>query len=404
MNVAIEELGACQKKLTIQIAQEDVKKEFETVIRDIRKNVVLPGFRKGKASISTIKRKFRKDIATQVKETLIETSLKDALTDNDISPVGTPKIDYKSIAVVENQPVEYVVEIEAFPAIELQEYKGVDITKKRATEATEDQIQERLTALQRNNAVNEPVEDEHVIVDNDSVALTFQRTVDGELIDEEKQTATVWLGVDSIFPEFRENLPGKKKGDTLEFPITYPEDFQDKKFAGKVAQFAVEITNIENVILPELDDEFAKDLEEESLDALKAKIAEEIKAQQERFFLTEAKNNVIRKIAEAYDFEVPPSLLENQKKNNPNQDEAELIHQLRAGILLGRIQEKEDIQISDEDLDAAIANMAAQHQVPLAMMKSYMESQNGLDQLRRELRETKTLDFLYEHASVAEED
>ena len=111
MNVAIEELSPCQKKLKIQLSAEEVNKEYQTVVQDLRKNVAIPGFRKGKASISTIKRRFAKEIKSDVKEKLLERSLKDALTQQNISPVGKPSLDVKNVTVAENQPVEICFQI-----------------------------------------------------------------------------------------------------------------------------------------------------------------------------------------------------------------------------------------------------------------------------------------------------
>lgn len=404
MNVTIEELGACQKKLTISLPPEEVNKEFQAVIQDLRKKVVVPGFRKGKASISTIKRRFRKEIAKEVKEKLIESSFRDALVEQQISPIGTPAIDYKNIKVAENQPVEYVAEIEFLPAVDINDYKGIEITKKRPVEPTEDDVQQHLAALQRQNAVNEPVDDDHVIVDNDNVTVTVQRTLDGQLLEETPQQISLWLGVDNVLPEFRQHLFGRKKGEHIEFPLTYPEDFQDSKVAGKTVQCSVDILNVENVVLPELDDEFAKDLEEDSLDALKAKIITGMKEQQEHSLVAAAKNHILMKLAETHEFEVPPSLIKDQKKQAPDKDEAEILKMLRAGIILRRIQEIEDMTVSETELEEAIERMAMQNQVPVAAMKSYLEQQNGLEQVQTELRESKTLDFLYEHAYVVEED
>jgi trigger factor len=403
MNVAIEELGACQKKLTVSLSPEEVNKEFQTVIQDIRQKVTVPGFRKGKASVSTIKRRFGKEIAQDVKEKLVETSLKDALVEHHISPVGTPTIDYKNIHVTENQPVEYVAEIESFPVLDL-DYNGVEITMKRPAEPTAEEIQQQLTALQRQNAINEPVDEDHIIVENNNITVAFQRSLDGQPLEESKQQTSFWLGVDNIFPEFRQNLFGKKKGDgDIHFSLTYPPDFQDQRVAGKTVEFLVDILNVEKVILPELDDEFARDLEEESLEALKAKIARHITEQRERDLKAEAKHRILMKLAELHEFEVPPSLLKEQKKHFPDQDEADILKRLRAGILLNYIQEQENIIVSDTELQEAVEAMAAQNQMPVAAMRSYLEQHHGLEQIQTDLRESKTLDFLYEQAHVAEE-
>lgn len=405
MNVVVEELGSCQKKLTIQLSIEEVSKEFRTVVQDLRKNVTLPGFRKGKASVSTIKRRFRRQINDQVKENLLETSLKDALLEQELNPVGSPSIDVKSIKVSENQPVEYVAEVEFWPSIEVDDYKGVEITRTKAPETSEEQITEALEALRRQNAIHEPVDDDHVIVDNDSVTVNYQRTLDGEAFGEAVENVSFWLGVEQVLPELAENVFGKKKGDHVDFSVQHGEDAPDKSLAGKTLDFSVDIDNVENVVLPELDDEFAKDLEQESLESLKERISQNIQHRVEQGLVAETKNRLLLKIAEGYDFEVPPSLVKDQKKASPDKEDDEILKMLQAGIVLAKIQNKEDMTVTDEEIDAAIENMAMQQQVSVAAMRSFLSNQgNGLEQLRSNIGESKALDFLYEHANVVEEE
>ncbi|PIE34075.1 trigger factor [candidate division KSB3 bacterium] len=405
MNVAVEELGACQKKLTIHVPVDEVNKQYQDVVRDIRKNVALPGFRKGKASISTIKRRFQKQIHDEVKEKLLETSFRDALIEKDIAPVGTPDIDVKSIKVVENAPVEYVAEVEFWQPFDVENYKEVEISKKNAPETSEEQIAETLEALQRQNAYHEPVEDGHVIVDNDSVTVNYQRSLDGVLYGEAVENVSFWLGVDQHFPELADHVFGKQKGDHVDFSVTYEEDAPNKNLAGKTLDFAVDIVNVEKVVLPELDDEFAKDLEEESLETLRQKIADNLKAQAERNLVVDAKNRLLMKIAEDYSFDIPPSLISSQKKATPDKEDEEIIKMLRAGAVLAKIQQKEGISVSDTEVDEAIATLSMQQRLPAATMKSFLASQpDGIERLRGDIRESKTLDFLYENAKVVEEE
>ena len=405
MNVAVEDLGVCQKKLTIQLSADEVNKEFQTVIQDIRRNVALPGFRKGKASLSTIKRRFRRQINEEVKEKLLEKSLKDALVEQKIAPVGTPSLDVKSIKIAENKELEYVTEVEFWPEFELQEYKGIEISKKKAPKTTEEQVNETLEALRRQNATHEPVEDDHIIVDNDSVTVNYQRSLEGEPFGEPVKGASFTLGVDQVFPELTENIFGKKKGEHIEFSTSYGEDAPNKDLAGKTLDFSVDIVNVEKVVLPELDDEFAKDLEEESLETLKEKIAENIKERAEFELVADAKNRLLLKMAEAYDFDVPPSILENQKKTYPDKEDDELIKMIRAGLLLAKIQEEEKIEVSDEEVNSAIERMAMGQGLPVAALRQYLTNQpNGLDRITSDIRESKTQDLLYEYATIVEED
>ncbi|PID57035.1 trigger factor [candidate division KSB3 bacterium] len=405
MNVVVEELGACRKKLTVQLSADEVNKEFQTVIQNVRKSVALPGFRKGKASLSTIKRRFRRQIHDEVKEKLLENSLKDALVEQKLSPSGTPSVDLKSIKVSENKALEYAAEIEFWPEFDLQDYKGLEISKKRAAETTDEQIHEALDELRRQNATHEPLDETHVIVDNDNVTVDYQRSLEGEPFGEPVKGVSFVLGVDQVFPELSENVFGKHKGDRVEFSTTYSEDAPNKSLAGKTLDFSMQIVNVEKVVLPELDDEFAKDLEEESLEELRQKIAENIKSRAELNLVADAKNRLLLNMAESYDFDVPPSILEAQKKTYPDKEDAELVNMVRAGLLLAKIQEQEGIEVSDEEVDAALERMATGQGLPVAVLRQYLTSQpNGFDRIISDIRESKTQDFLYEHAKVVEED
>jgi trigger factor len=196
---------------------------------------------------------------------------------------------------------------------------------------------------------------------------------------------------------------GRCKGDEVTFPITFPEDIQDKDMAGKTVDFTVKIVDVEKVVLPELDDEFAKDLEEETLDDLKKKIKEDIRDRLERNAIQATKHEILMKLADKYVFDIPPSLLSEQKKNYPDKDDEELNKMLRAGIILSKIEAQENITVGNDEIDAHIQQVATQNHLPVAAMRNFLAQQGDLERLRNELLESKTLDFLFEHANLLEE-
>jgi trigger factor len=215
---------------------------------------------------------------------------------------------------------------------------------------------------------------------------------------------TIWLGVDPILPEFHSNILGKHAGDVVTFPVTYGEDFSNKELAGKTVEFSVEIVSVERVILPEIDDEFAKDLEQETLDDLKKRIEDDLKVRLEHDIIEASKHEILMKLADANVFDLPPSLINEQKKNYPDREEEELTKMLRAGIILTKIQIQENIEVTDDEVDARIQHIATQNQVAVAAMRNYLAQQGGLERVRNDLLEAKTLDFLYEHANLKEEE
>jgi len=402
MNVEIEELNPCQKKLKIQLSTEEVNKEYQTVVQDLRKDISIPGFRKGKASISTIKRRFSREIKNKVKEKLIKHSLNEALVEHNISPVGTPTLDVKNIKIAENQPIEYDVEVEVIPLIEITDYKGVGIAKPSVDEVSENSITQAIEVLQRENAINEPVDDDYRISDNDSVTLNYRMSLDGEPLGKPVENKTIWLGVDSVIPEFQQHMLGQKKGDHVVFSVHYGDDVQDKTLAGKTIEFTVDIVDVEKVSLPDIDDEFARDLEEESLDSLKKNLEQRIKAQLEQDAIAATKNQILMKLAETHVFDIPPFLIKEQKKKYPDKEEEEIKKMLRAGIIISKIQTQENISVTDEEVETTIEKLAMQNQTSVAAMKGYISKHGGIERIQSDLLEDKILDFLYAHAQLVE--
>jgi trigger factor len=186
--------------------------------------------------------------------------------------------------------------------------------------------------------------------------------------------------------------------------VQYREDFWDKNLAGKTVEFVVDIVNVEKVVLPAIDDEFAKDLEQESLEALKKKLEQDIKNRLEQEAIAAAKNRILMKLAETHVFEVPSSLVKDQKKKYPDKEEEEIKKMLRAEIILTKIQEQENISAAEEEVEAMVEKLAMQNQMPVAAMKGYLSEHGGLERIRSDMLETKTLDFLYEHAQLGEEE
>jgi len=404
MNVAVEALNSCQTKLSIQLSTEEVDKEYQSVLRTIRKDVTLPGFRKGKASVSTVRRRFSREIKNQVKENLLESSLKDALVQEKISVIGTPELDVKKISFPEHQDTEYEVTVEHLPPIDITEYTGVEIAKPVTPDVPEENIAWTLEGLRRQNAVNEPIDDEqHRVSENDSLTIDYAISLDGEPVGEPTKNYTFWLGVDPILPEVRDHVMGRMKGDEVAFPVTYGEDFNDPQVAGKTVDYTVNIVNIEKVAVPELDDEFARDLEEESLDDLKKKVEANIKARMEHDAIQATKHRILAKLADKYVFDIPPSLLSEQKKNNPDKEDDELCTMIRASIILSTIRAQEKITAEPDEVDLHIQQLAQQNQMPVATLRDFLDKQDGLERIRGDIMEVKTLDFLYENANLVED-
>jgi len=336
--------------------------------------------------------------------------------------VGTP--DIKDVHFHDGEPLRFKAEFEVVPAIELQEYKGVEVPY-HDPEVTAEDVAQRIEELRQAKADYSNV-DPRPIEDGDFAVVSLE-TVSGAgaEADPVKQDETVLeIGGKDTFPAFSENLRGTSPGDEKEFSVPYPEDYGNKRLAGKTVAFQAKVKGIRKKELPELNDDFAQDLGDyRNLDELQEAIRKNIFAQRQYEAQQAAKEKIVEKLVAEHDFPVPEVFVERQIRNRVEQSLRALasegvdpnnlkldwakvketqrekaVHEVKASLLLSKVAEREAIHATREEVDREVERIARQQREPVAAVQMRFEKDGTLGRIASHIQTEKTLNLLFEHA------
>jgi trigger factor len=404
----------------------DVESETGKVVTSFQQRAKLPGFRPGKAPATLIRKQFQNDIRQQVLENLIPRFLDKKVKEEDLHVVGRP--DITKVKFDQGQPLEFTAEFEVAPEVELQEYKGLTVPY-REPEASDEDVMQRIDAIRERKAeyINidpRPLEDGDFAV----VSLVTIGGVEGDPVKQDE--IMIEIGGASTVQGFTEGLRGASPGEQREFDVSYPEDYGQEKLAGRTVRFHAAIKGVRHKELPELNDEFAKDLGDyQNLEELKEVIRKTIFSERQYEAQQEAKNKLVEALVDLHDFPVPEAFVDRQIQNrleqtlrsleSQGQDIKKLkldwqkikdtqrdkaVREVRASLLLGKVSERESINATRDEVDREVERIAKQQREPLAAVKFRMEKDGSLNRIASHIQTEKTLNFLFEHArKVADE-
>src|SRR3990172_8529155 len=270
MKVNVESLSNTEMKVEVFIPKEEVTGKIEEVFKELERDAKIKGFRPGKAPRRVIEAAYGSYIFEEVSSRLVSQSFEKALEEVSIIPISRPRITKDKIE--RDKEFHYTAVFEVIPEFEVKDYTGIEL-KKEKREVKEEDLALVLNQLRERGAQAKPIGEDREVRTGDYLIIDYVGVVDGKPIKDLKaKDAQVIVGDKRLMAEFEDNLIGIKKGEEKEFEITYPEDFQMKDVAGKKVKFTVTVKEILERILPELDDEFSKDLGEENLEGLKKRI------------------------------------------------------------------------------------------------------------------------------------
>ena len=375
-------IEGCKHELEISIPLEEVEQETGRVLENVKKRARIPGFRPGKVPASLIRKQFEGEIRQQVLDTLIPKYLQRQFEAEDLRVVGTPNIS--DVHFHPGEPLRFKAEFEVVPDIELKDYKGLSVVY-HDPEITDADVDRRLEELREARAeyVNvdpKPVEDGDYAV----VALESTGGVEGPPVKNDEMV--LHIGSDDTFEAFSTNLRGVSPGDEKEFEVTYPADYGQNRLSGKTVRFRAQLKGIRRKELPELNDEFAKDMGDYlNLDELRDAVKKSLLAQRQFEAQQEAKNKLIESLVDMHDFPVPEAFVENQLKNRVEQQLRALagegvdpeslkldwkkvketqgekaLREVKASMLLSRIAEREAIAATRDEVDREVERLARQ--------------------------------------------
>lgn len=411
----------CKHALEVTVPPDAVEQETERVITKIRGRAKIPGFRPGKAPTSMVRTRFADEIRKEVMEALIPRHLYQQIEAEGLHVVGTP--DVSDVHFHAGEPLTFKAEFEVLPEFELQEYRGLEV-EYHDLETTEEEINSTLERIREKHAVYRNL-DPRPLADGDIAVVRLESKVTPPGVEPIRQDElTVEIGGDDTIPAFTENLRGASPGETREIEVAYPEDYGEARLAGNKVLYHVEVLGLRSKELPELNDELAKDEGDfRDLAELRDRIRSELEAAKRDEAQRGAKNKIVEKLVDLHDFPVPETLVHRQINANVERslrslaergiDPAKLkldwnkiqeteqprsIREIKAGLVLEKIAAQEHIRPANEEIDRQVQLYARQTGQPFAAARAKLVEQGALDRIATQIRNEKTLQFLFEQA------
>jgi len=414
-----------KREISVEIPADEVARETEAIIQKYQKMARLPGFRRGHVPASIIKQRFKEDLKSDIVEALVPRYFRKEAEKLGMIPVSQPRVT--DLHIHEGEPLRFKASFEILPEIKVEGYKELRADKPEIVVKDED-VEEALNSLREQHATFTSVEG-RPLADGDFA----QSAMDGKPKDNDGTAKPVHMdevlieiGGKNTVPEFTTNLRGANAGEEREFEVAYPADATDKRLAGKTFVYTVKVHAIKHKNLPDLNDDFAKELGEfSSLDQVRKQIRENIEAERKHTAEREAKDKLVAELVKRNDFEVPESLIDRQidirlerglralaaqgmkvedmkKMDLPRlragqRDQA--VQDVKSSLLLERIAEQEGIGVAEEELQREIAALAQQSKQTPEAVRARLTQDGGLDRIRNRIRSEKTLDFLYHQSA-----
>jgi len=428
----------CTREMVIDVPAAEVSAAYRNVTANYRRYAKIPGFRPGKVPDNVIRRRFAAEIRKEVIDTLLAQRFNKSVAELGIRPVGQPQVT--ELTVEDGSPLHVKAVFEFIPSFSIEGYQKITVDKPSA-EITEEEFKREIEQLRESHATIEPVEENRALKNGDWAQISYKGQVQGEAAAPASESESgasapeasdsdsvsgedtlVEIGGKETVEAFTNALRGSKPGQELKVEVIYPTEFSDTRLAGKTVAYEVQVKAIKKRILPDLTDDFAKELGHyESYADLESRVREYLSNRKRRAVESQTKDRLFAALVERYTFPVPESLVQEQvdarlerglralaaqgmsTDQMRNLDFARLrtvqrdgaLLEVKTNILLDRIAGEENISISDEEMDKELQLAAIQSREPLDSLKVRLQKDGGLARLREQLRRDKTASTLY---------
>ncbi len=408
--------------MEIEIPPEVVKKRLNAVAIQLQRRVRLPGFRPGKAPISFIQQKFRDDIRSEVLQELVPEYVRVRAQEQSWEPVGNPSVT--EVQFADDTALRFKATVEVLPEFQLGNYEDLSVPLEES-KVSEEEVVKSLDRLREQAATYVNLE-ARPLQEGDFASIGFEGISPGKDSTPVKvEEVLCEIGGANTMKEFTENLKGAQLGEERKFEVAYPPEFNDPRLAGKTVAYKVKVLGLKKKILPELNDDFAREMGEfASLDALRQRVQDELGKAKREEAEQNAKSQLRQKLVELHDFPVPESMVERQlerrverlrrqlaaqgidlkslqmdwKKLRASQQESAL-QEVKSALILEKIAEKEKIEAEEADIEEEIGKIAAASQQTAAMIRSRLTKEGALDKIRARIRIEKALDIIFRKVS-----
>jgi trigger factor len=433
MNVEIEELSPCRRKLSIEIPAEEVTKEFDEALATYAQNVALPGFRPGKAPKQLVKSRYKKEILGRLRDHLLPKSYHETIQEQKLNVLTILEMD-EDIEVKEGEPLAYSITVDIRPEIQMPEYKGMKLTRE-SEEVKDEEVDARIESLREQRAEFDEVTDRPV-ARGDMAQIDFKGSLQGQPLEEAEPEAKglgegkdFWMqGSDEAFiPELGLGLAGLSIGDNEKIKATFPADFVVKNLQGKEVEFEVTVKAIRARKLPELDEAFFESLGVKSEKDFRKQIIDSLEAEKDRAANGKLRAAIENELLGNVDIELPESLVADatqqqiqriaEDMQKGGMEEEQLMEQkdqiletakqvaerqVKLRLILQEIAGKEEIAVSDADLKREMQMMAYAYSMQADELERRLKENNQLDDLRGDIVCRKVLQLIQDEAVIAD--
>ncbi|MFD1362178.1 trigger factor [Lentibacillus salinarum] len=424
MSAKWEKQEGNQGILTIEVSADEFDKALDQAFKKVVKDVQIPGFRKGKVPRNIFEKRFGVESLYQdAVDIVLPDAYTKAVEETGIEPIEQPEVDIEEIE--KGKDLIFKATVNVKPEVTLGDYKGLEV-EEQSVDVTDEDVDHEIEH-QREHHAELIVKEAGNIEEGDTVVMDFEGFIDGEPFEGGKgEDFSLEIGSGQFIPGFEEEMVGKALGEETDINVTFPEDYHAEHLAGKEAVFSVKIHDVKTKELPELDDEFAKDVDEEveTLDELKEKKKEELHSQREQDAENQKRETLIEKASDNAEVDIPDAMVESELDRMlqefeqrlqmqgmtldmyyqfSGQDKEALKDQMRedaqkrvkTNLTLEAIYNAENLEVTDEDVEKEISNMASMYGTDAEQLKQMLGG--NTDALKEELKGTKAIEFLVEH-------
>ena len=416
MKVEFKKVEDLVHEVTIEVTPELVNEKLEAKYLEIKKKAKFDGYRPGKVPMKQIKAKFEDEVKADTADDIIKATFPDALKDKDFRVASTPAIT--DLEYTDNGGMVYKARIEVFPEVKDLNLDGLIVTK-TVIDVSDEELDSTVTHVRKTFAEKRDVD--RPAKEGDLVLVDLVKTKDEKMIlpDSEFPDSVIDLGNPITIKEFREQIPGVKAGEEKEIEVSYDKDYPDKKFAGAKITYLVKTKKVQEQLLPEFDDAFAKTTgQAETALELRMKIREDIERQKKNEFRRMNTSELVSQVCDKNQVPIPNGLVneylsamvDDAKKQNPELEEADLrnsyqgvaVNTLRWHLLYNHLAEKEKIEVLPADTEKVIKSFADNYRIPVEQARDMLQKTGKIKSIQDTLIEEKVIDFLMGKAEVVE--
>lgn len=422
MQVSVESTGNLGRVMTVAIPAEEVEQEVQSRLKSLAKSARLPGFRPGKAPLKIIDARYGEQVLQEVAGGLIESSLKDAFSQENLIPAGGPEIEPKSMA--RGKDLEYTASFDVYPEVGKLDLEGV-VIERPVCEITDEDIERTLESMRRQRVVYKPVE--RAAKAGDQVRLDFKGTMEGKpFAGGDGEDYKLVLGEGQFVEEFEKGVLGAAAGDQRTVTVSFPEDYHGETVAGRRVEFDIRVKEVAEPELPEVNEEFIKSfgIEDGDLPALRREILENLERERDDRVSRLTRSRVMDALIRENNLEMPAKLVEREidgiiavnkamleqqgvpvESFNPERERyrTDAERRVAMGLILSEIVRRNELKPDQNKVKQRIEKMAASYEQPEAFVQWYYSSRERMQQMESTVLEEQIVELLLEGADVKEE-